>query len=83
MRVFEDFLYYRSGVYRYVAGDFLGLHAVAAVGYDDATTSWIIKNSWGNGWGASGFANIAFGECGIDTDFPFYDPKVIRWQATI
>ena len=83
MRVFEDFLYYKSGVYRHVAGDFLGLHAVAVIGYDDSGANWIVKNSWSGGWGDGGFVRLAYGECGIDTDFPFYDPEVTRWSATI
>ena len=77
MRVYEDFYYYRSGVYRHVGGIFKGLHAVAVVGYDDADDCWIIKNSWGLGWGEKGFARIARGECGIDTQYPFYDPDVV------
>lgn len=31
-------------------------HAILLVGYN--TTHWIIKNSWGTNWGASGFAYI-------------------------
>lgn len=82
MKVFEDFLYYKSGVYRHVTGDLLGLHAVAVIGFDDKVESWIVKNSWSSLWGDGGFVHLAYGQCGIDTDFPFYDPEVIRWTAT-
>ena len=34
----------------------LGGHAVLAVGYDDAEQSFIVRNSWGTGWGDKGFA---------------------------
>lgn len=30
----------------------LGGHAVCIVGYKDATSQWIMRNSWGLGWGA-------------------------------
>jgi C1A family cysteine protease len=33
----------------------LGGHAVLAVGYDDSTRNFIVRNSWGPGWGARGY----------------------------
>ena len=33
----------------------MGGHAVLAVGYDDATESLIVRNSWGSGWGDKGY----------------------------
>jgi len=33
----------------------LGGHAVLAVGYDDSTRNFIVRNSWGPGWGAKGY----------------------------
>jgi C1A family cysteine protease len=65
--VFSDFYSYRSGVYRHVSGGEEGGHCVAVIGYDDAQGCWICKNSWGTGWGDSGFFRIAYGECEIDT----------------
>ena len=38
----------------------LGGHAVMAVGYDDATRRFLIKNSWGTGWGMSGYFTIPY-----------------------
>jgi KDEL-tailed cysteine endopeptidase len=35
-------------------------HAVLLIGYGDGY--WILKNSWGTGWGESGFFNIAMGQ---------------------
>jgi len=32
----------------------MGGHAVTAVGYDDATSRFLIRNSWGEGWGQKG-----------------------------
>lgn len=64
MYVYQDFFYYSGGIYKYTYGSYAGGHAVAAVGYDDAGY-WIIKNSWGTGWGESGYFKMAFGECNV------------------
>jgi hypothetical protein len=37
------------------------------VGYDDNLKCWIVKNSWGPGWGNGGFGLIGYGQCNIDT----------------
>lgn len=65
--VYDDFFSYRTGVYRHVSGALAGGHCVAIVGYDDAQGCWICKNSWGTGWGESGFFRIAYGQCSIET----------------
>lgn len=65
--VFADFLAYKSGVYRWNQKDAaLAGHCVCVIGYDDAQQAWICKNSWGTGWGLSGFFLIGYGQCGID-----------------
>lgn len=76
MRTYEDLSYYVSGVYQHVTGALTPSHAVCVVGYDDDTACWIVKNSWGADWGEDGFFRIAYQECGIDTDFPFFDPDL-------
>ena len=76
MRIFEDFPHYKSGVYRHVTGGLVGLHAVCVVGYEDDDQCWIVKNSWGADWGEEGFFRIQYGDSGLDTDFPFFDPDV-------
>ena len=38
----------------------LGGHAVLAVGYDDASQRFIVRNSWGSGWGMKGYFTIPY-----------------------
>ena len=38
----------------------LGGHAVLAVGYDDATSRFIVRNSWDDGWGMGGYFTITY-----------------------
>jgi C1A family cysteine protease len=62
MYVYNDFFSYRSGVYSYMTGSYVGAHAVLAVGYDDTLQAFIVKNSWGSGWGEAGYFMIAYSE---------------------
>lgn len=41
-------------------GDFLGGHAMLAVGYDDTKKVFIIRNSWGGSWGQQGYGTIPY-----------------------
>ena len=36
-------------------------HAVILCGWDDAKGAWLLKNSWGPGWGENGFMWITYG----------------------
>ena len=36
-------------------------HAVLLVGWDDVKQAWLIKNSWGEGWGFGGYGWMAYG----------------------
>ncbi len=38
----------------------VGGHAVMAVGYDDANQWFIVRNSWGNGWGMKGYFTLPY-----------------------
>jgi len=57
----------------YYAGMFDPNHAVLIVGWDDnlphagpaGKGCWIVKNSWGAGWGAAGYFTIAYGSARI------------------
>jgi C1A family cysteine protease len=39
----------------------LGGHAVLAVGYDDIQKRFIVRNSWGTGWGQKGYFTLPYG----------------------
>jgi len=66
LTVYDDFFGYTAGVYHHVTGNVAGGHCVCMVGYDDGQGCWICKNSWGTGWGDSGYFRIGYGECGIE-----------------
>jgi C1A family cysteine protease len=72
MAVYRDFFNYAGGVYHHATGDLAGYHAICVVGYSEAEQCWIGKNSWGTGWGESGWFKIGYGQCEIDTTFAMY-----------
>ncbi|MBD3169802.1 MAG: T9SS type A sorting domain-containing protein [candidate division Zixibacteria bacterium] len=52
-------------------------HAVVIVGFDDELCGdggWIVKNSWGTGWGDDGYFYMPYNSCGIGyyTQLPVY-----------
>jgi hypothetical protein len=55
-----------NGVYTHHTGNVRGGHVVAVIGYDDAQSCWICKNSWGPTHGNDGCFRIGYGQCGID-----------------
>lgn len=62
------FTQYSSGVYSGCpsnSANFIN-HAVLLVGYDDSTSSWLIKNQWGTDWGESGYIRLSYTfDCGL------------------
>ncbi len=72
MDVYNDFFYYTSGIYSYTSGSYAGGHAITIVGYDDANRCFIVKNSWGTGWGESGYFRIAYSELTSVVRFGYY-----------
>jgi C1A family cysteine protease len=49
-----------TGVAQMPAGQVLGGHAVLVVGYDDASQRFIVRNSWGTGWGMKGYFTMPY-----------------------
>jgi hypothetical protein len=37
-------------------------HCIVIVGYDDAKQAWLIRNSWGTGWGTDGYGWFGYGQ---------------------
>ncbi|XP_036416718.1 dipeptidyl peptidase 1 [Colossoma macropomum] len=79
LEVYPDFMHYKEGIYHHT-----GLrdtvnpfevtnHAVLLVGYGRCHKTgekyWIVKNSWGSGWGENGYFRIRRGtdECAIES----------------
>jgi len=66
--VMSDFMRYRAGVYEMTANAYsIGMHAVAIVGYQDTPGQygggyWIVRNSWGDGWGEQGYFRAGYSQ---------------------
>jgi uncharacterized protein (TIGR03437 family) len=71
MAVYSDFYNYVSGIYKYTSGYLAGYHAIILVGYNDAGQYFIVKNSWGTGWGEQGYFRIAYSELTSATQFGY------------
>lgn len=78
--VYEDFLAYKTGVYKHTTGQALGGHAVKILGWgtENNMKYWIVANSWNPDWGNMGFFNILKGEdeCGIESGIVAGEPKL-------
>ncbi|MCX5919180.1 MAG: BACON domain-containing carbohydrate-binding protein [Deltaproteobacteria bacterium] len=72
MAVYDDFFYYTSGVYSHTSGYLAGYHAITIVGYNDSGSYFIVKNSWGTGWGESGYFRIAYSQLTNSVNFGDY-----------
>lgn len=66
----SSFSYYTGGVY-YGSNCTSANHAVVLTGWDDSTGTFLLRNSWGSGWGESGYMRIRYGvnALGIATSY--------------
>jgi cathepsin L len=60
VRVTGAFQAYSGGVFNENAPGNIN-HGVTLIGWDDDKGAWLIKNSWGTGWGMNGYMWIAYG----------------------
>jgi C1A family cysteine protease len=79
--VFAVFFAYHQGVYQHLVGPSVGFHCVEVIGYNDCQKCWICKNSWGPGWGTQGYFRIEYGQCQIDSTFPFWGISQTQWWS--
>ena len=62
----DQFYAYHSGIITYKPSNPNDIdHAVTIVGWYEPYQSWIIKNSWGTGWGYGGYAYVRYDACNI------------------
>jgi C1A family cysteine protease len=79
---FPGFSSYDGSYTLYYAGTESTNHAVLIVGWDDSLShaggmgGWIVKNSWGTGWGDAGYFTIAYGSASIGK----YSSFAYEWQ---
>jgi len=80
--VYEDFMNYKSGVYKHVNGQMLGGHAVKIMGWgeENGTPYWLVANSWNSDWGDNGTFKILRGEdhCGFESSIVAALPDLDR-----
>lgn len=74
LEVTDLFQSYTGGVFQQKPRSQYGIvpsinHAVMIVGWDDTKGAWRVKNSWGTGWGESGYAWVK------------YDHNAIGWNT--
>jgi cathepsin L len=86
VRVTDAFQAYTSGVFNEKAAGAIN-HAITLIGWDDKKHAWLIKNSWGTGWGEAGFMWIDYdsnsvgdGAAWVDARRPFYRLPDKYWK---
>ncbi len=66
----DNFSNYSGGVFSTnesaTCGQNIVNHAVILVGWNDSDQTWILRNSWGTGWGESGYMYIRWGTSNIE-----------------
>lgn len=79
----NSLFYYSGGCYSYSGTEPIN-HCVVMCGWNDAACggqgAWLIKNSWGGGWGEGGYGWIRMGDCRLGSGAILLDyvPKPVR-----
>jgi C1A family cysteine protease len=79
---------YTGGVFDEHTKSFSGVnHGVVIIGWDDAKHAWLIKNSWGTGWGSTaaygserGYMWIDYNTNNIGRATAWVDAKSAKWM---
>jgi C1A family cysteine protease/PKD repeat protein len=84
VHVNNPFQAYRGGVFNYCTDGEIN-HAVVLVGWDNTQGQsgvWIMRNSWGSGWGESGYMRIEYSCCqiGYAACYIDYRPVIVTPQ---
>ncbi|MGD2090353.1 MAG: C1 family peptidase [Candidatus Aminicenantes bacterium] len=73
---------YTGGIFTHTSSGSVN-HAVILVGWDDSGSYWILKNSWGTGWGESGYMRIAYGANSIGHAAAYGVPEDVTPQSPV
>lgn len=79
----DAFQAYGGGVFNACEDQWLN-HAVVLVGWDDNQSGgvWIMRNSWGSGWGEGGYMRIPYGCSVIGYGAAWMDYSGVRFTGT-
>lgn len=58
LEIYEDFMSYKSGIYKQVTGANIGGHAMKLIGYGEDPVEglfWVLQNQWEEDWGERGY----------------------------
>jgi len=72
-----DFQAYGPNSGTYICNEASGVdggHCIVIVGYDDERQAWLVRNSWGTGWGMEGYCWFGYGQAGIDSGVKYGVP---------
>ncbi|MFQ6102374.1 MAG: C1 family peptidase [Anaerolineae bacterium] len=76
----NEFQDYDGGVFQTdETCDYTINHAIVLVGWNDSEQAWILRNSWGTGWGESGYMRIQYGvsQVGYAANYVIYNIPLV------